>query len=77
MNNLLLLRAQQFLSELEIRNEIHSTFLQVNRADVDNLFDGHDDNSRAASFLCELRSSVSNKFYLDKGDATNYHLNCF
>jgi hypothetical protein len=77
MNNLLLLKAQQFLEGLEIRTQLTSTFLQVNRADVANLFEGKDDNERAASFLAELRSSVSNKFYLDKGSNEDYHLNCF
>lgn len=73
MNNNLLLKAAQWLTELGIRNETAQTYLKISRDDVENcgLFDN------IANLVLELKSAVSNKLYLELTTDDYYHLNSF
>ena len=79
MNNNLLLKAQQWLTELGIRTEASQTFLKINRLDVLDscLFGGKTEKEQTANLLSELKLAVgSNKLYFE-GDYFDHHLNSF
>jgi hypothetical protein len=72
MNNLLLINAQKWLTELGIRTEVGHDFLRVNCDDVTTFGMNHD------SLISELKLALNtNKIYCDETFEGWYHIASF
>jgi len=79
MNDVTLIAAQKWLTEIGVRTEARHTTLWVNRDDIVNLgFLPGPEGSAYDLFLNELRSGVNSKrLYWANKDNSWLHLQCF